>query len=164
MDTGQTNSWIAPGMFERKVLYADIRCREGTMHRMSAFHTFCSEWPYAFVSVSQYASDILVRVADSTELWTKYIFLVFVWRSRVRLRLKDFHSSGYEECRLLAYKIAVRTSQETHYFSATELSQLMLFKIWGFHGADYEESRLLGYKNAVRTSQETHYFSATDLS
>jgi hypothetical protein len=65
-----------------------------------------------------------------------------------------------EECRLLAYKNAVRTSQETHYFSATESRQLILY----FYGGDYEEWRLLGYKNLVRTSQETHYVSATESS
>jgi ribosome biogenesis protein Nip4 len=51
-----------------------------------------------------------------------------------------------------------------HLISATELSRLMLYKIWGFHGSDYEEFRLLGYKNPVHTSQETHYVSATELS
>jgi hypothetical protein len=50
-----------------------------------------------------------------------------------------FHSSDYEEWRLLGYKNPVRTSQETHYISTTETSQLMLCKIWGFHGSDYEE-------------------------
>jgi hypothetical protein len=35
----------------------------------------------------------------------------------------------YEECRLLGYKNPVRTSQETHYVTTTELSQLMLRKI-----------------------------------
>jgi hypothetical protein len=40
-----------------------------------------------------------------------------------------FHGGDYEECRLLGYKNPVRTSQETHYFSATESSQLMLCKI-----------------------------------
>jgi hypothetical protein len=64
----------------------------------------------------------------------------------------SFHGADYEECRLLAYKNPVRTSQETHYISATEDSQLMLFEIWRFHGADYEECRLLAYKNPVRTS------------
>jgi hypothetical protein len=49
-----------------------------------------------------------------------------------------------EEWRLLGYKNPVRTSQETHYFSTTESSQLMLCKIWGFQGSDYEECRLLG--------------------
>jgi hypothetical protein len=44
-------------------------------------------------------------------------------------------------------KNAVRTSEETHYVSATELSPLMLCKVWGFHGGDYEECRLLRYKN-----------------
>jgi hypothetical protein len=58
----------------------------------------------------------------------------------------------------------VRTSQEAHYFSARDPSQLMLCKIWGFHGSNYEERRRLGYKNPVRTSQETHYVSATESS
>jgi hypothetical protein len=68
-----------------------------------------------------------------------------------------------EECRILGYKNPVCTSQETHYVSATESSQLML-KIGGFHGGDYEECRLLGYKNPIRTSQETYYVSATESS
>jgi hypothetical protein len=58
----------------------------------------------------------------------------------------------------------VRTSQETHHVSATQLNQLMLCKIWGFHDGDYEECSTLGYKNPVRTSQETHHVSATQLS
>jgi hypothetical protein len=59
-------------------------------------------------------------------------------------KIWGFHGGHYEECHLLGYKNPVRTSQETHYFSATEHSQLMLCKIWGFHGRDYEECRLLG--------------------
>jgi hypothetical protein len=59
-------------------------------------------------------------------------------------------------------KNPVRTSQETHYVSATELSQLMLCKIWGFYGGDYEEWRLLGYKTQL--SQKTHCVSATKTS
>jgi hypothetical protein len=73
------------------------------------------------------------------------------------------HGCDYEEC-LLGYKNPVRTSQDTHYLSAKESSQLMLCKIWGFHGGDYEVCRLLGYKNPVNTSQDTHYFSATEHS
>jgi hypothetical protein len=57
-----------------------------------------------------------------------------------------------EECRLLGYITPVRTSQETHYVSATEPSRLMLCKIGGFHGGDYEECRLLGYDTRVHTS------------
>jgi hypothetical protein len=49
-----------------------------------------------------------------------------------------------EECSLLGYRNAVRTSQETHYISTTEPSQLMRCKIRGFHGGNYEECRLLG--------------------
>jgi hypothetical protein len=66
-------------------------------------------------------------------------------------KLCGFHGSGCEECRLLGYKMPVRTSQETHYISATELSQLILCKLCGCHGSDYEECRLLGYKIPVRT-------------
>jgi hypothetical protein len=72
--------------------------------------------------------------------------------------------SSQEERRLLEYNSPFRTSQETHYFSATEPSRLMLCKIWGFHGGDYKECRLLGYKNPVRTSHETHYVYATEPS
>jgi hypothetical protein len=73
-----------------------------------------------------------------------------------------FHGSDYEECRVLGYKNEVRTSQETHYFSATWPSRLMLCNIWGFHGSDCEEWRLLGYRNLIRTSQETPHFSAKE--
>jgi hypothetical protein len=45
----------------------------------------------------------------------------------------------------------IKTSHETHYFSATESSQLMLCKILSFYGGDCEECHLLVYK----TSQET---------
>jgi hypothetical protein len=45
-----------------------------------------------------------------------------------------------EECRLLGCKTRVRTSQETHYVSATQPSLLLLCKIWSFHGGDYENA------------------------
>jgi hypothetical protein len=61
-----------------------------------------------------------------------------------KCEIGGFHGRDYEECRLLLYKNSVCTSQETHYFSATELSQLMLCNIRSFHGGDYEEWRLLG--------------------
>jgi hypothetical protein len=60
-------------------------------------------------------------------------------------KIRGFHSGDYEEWHLLGYRNPVPTSQETHYVSATELSQLMLCKIRGFHGGDCEEWRLLGY-------------------
>jgi hypothetical protein len=44
----------------------------------------------------------------------------------------------------MEYKNQVRTSQETHYVSVTELSRLMLYKICGFHGGDCKEWCLLG--------------------
>jgi hypothetical protein len=58
-------------------------------------------------------------------------------------KIWGFHGGDYEDCRLMEHKNPVPTSQETHYFSATESSQLMLCKIWGFHGDDYEEYRSL---------------------
>jgi hypothetical protein len=58
-------------------------------------------------------------------------------------KIWGFHGGDNEECRLLGYRNPVRTSQETHYFSATGSSQLILCKIWGFNGGEYEECRLL---------------------
>jgi hypothetical protein len=59
-------------------------------------------------------------------------------------KIWGFHGGDYEECRLLGYKNPVRTSQETHYVSATELSRLMLCKTSDCLGGDYEDRRLLG--------------------
>jgi hypothetical protein len=59
-------------------------------------------------------------------------------------KIWGFHGGDYEECRLVGYKNRVHTSQETHYVSTTESSQLMLCKIWGYHGSYYEECLLLG--------------------
>jgi hypothetical protein len=47
----------------------------------------------------------------------------------LHLSLTQKAHGDYEECRLLGYKPPVRTSQETHYVSATEPSQLMLCKV-----------------------------------
>jgi hypothetical protein len=44
-------------------------------------------------------------------------------------KIWGFHGGDYEEWRFLGYKNPVRTSQETHYISVTESSQLMLCKI-----------------------------------
>jgi hypothetical protein len=60
-------------------------------------------------------------------------------------KISGFHGGDYEECRLLGCKNSVRTSQETHYVSATEPSQIMLCKIWGSHSGEYEECRLLEF-------------------
>jgi hypothetical protein len=73
-------------------------------------------------------------------------------------------NSGNDQSRVVGYTNPVRTSQETHYASATESNRLMLCKLRGYHVGDYEECRLLGYKNPVRTSQEKHCVSATEPS
>jgi hypothetical protein len=67
------------------------------------------------------------------------------------------HGCDHEERRLLGYKNAVRTSQETHHVSATESSRLMLCKFYGVHGSDYEECRLLGYKNSSYLTGDTSH-------
>jgi hypothetical protein len=59
-------------------------------------------------------------------------------------KIWDIRRSDYEDCGLPGYKNPVSTSQETHYVSATDSSQLMLCKIWGFDGCDYEEWSLVG--------------------
>jgi hypothetical protein len=64
-------------------------------------------------------------------------------------KIWSFHGSDYEECRLLGFKNPFRTSQETHYFSTTQSSRLMLCNISGCHGSDYEECRLLGYTKPI---------------
>jgi hypothetical protein len=110
-----------------------------------------------------------LRPHDCRSSWSTSLPL-FNWQTFPQIRLLStckiwgFHGIDYEEWRPLGYKNPVRTSQETHYVSTTESSQLMLCKIWGFHGSHYEECRLLRYKTPVRTSQETHYVSATESS
>jgi hypothetical protein len=46
------------------------------------------------------------------------------------------------EFRVLGYKNPVRTSQETHYISATEPNPLILSKIWDSNCGDYEECQM----------------------
>jgi hypothetical protein len=58
-------------------------------------------------------------------------------------KIWGFRGGDYEECLLARYKKLGRTSQETHYVSATEPSQFLLSKIWGFHGGDKELFKLL---------------------
>jgi hypothetical protein len=58
----------------------------------------------------------------------------------------------------MTYINSVRTSQETHYFSATEPNRLMLF---GETVAIYCDNHT-EHTDIVCTSQETHYVSATE--
>jgi hypothetical protein len=53
-------------------------------------------------------------------------------------KLWAVHGSDYEECRLVGYEIPFRTSEETHYISATEPSRLMLCNIWAIGSSDYD--------------------------
>jgi hypothetical protein len=121
----------------------------------------CNYLHHTNVSGGQIVPQEAVSLQQETTHWLSALLMSQVLGS---CKVCGFHGGNYEEYRLLGYKNPVRTSQETHYVSATEPNQLMLCKISCFHGGDYEEYRLLGYKNSVRTSQETHYVSATESS
>jgi hypothetical protein len=108
---------------------------------------YCVWGSFAYVRV-------FVRMPRDSYLLGSYVAI-----SKERIQCKiSCHGRNYEECRLLGCRNPVRTSQETHYVSATESSPLMQCNISVFHGVDYEESRLLGYRNPVRTPQETLRF------
>jgi hypothetical protein len=63
---GQTApSWNVPALLVCKQLYVGMQCHGGTPYWMSAFHSFCSEWPYAvFFSGLQYKTWLNSKVAD----------------------------------------------------------------------------------------------------
>jgi hypothetical protein len=110
------------------------------------------------------------KISDNCIFQTGNKFKILGWRLNIlqhnffpTCEIWGLHCSDYEESRFPGYKNPVRTSQETHYVSATEPGRLRPCKIWGFHGGDYDECHLLRYNNPVHTSQETHYISATEL-
>jgi hypothetical protein len=68
----------------------------------------------------------------------------------------------------IIYKNPFRTSQETHYVTATKPNRLMLFKetvaVYCENHTEHTDTlcrQKAVYINSVRTSQETHYVSAT---
>jgi hypothetical protein len=64
-----TPSRNASAVLECEHLCADAYFHGGALHRMSALHASCSEWPYTvFFSVSQYTSDtnVVPRYMNST--------------------------------------------------------------------------------------------------
>jgi hypothetical protein len=97
--------------------------RNGTIRRMRHsqyhIHKILSLKYILYNTSTKYASVL----SSHLSLWTE-VNTAFKFRNK-KLRV----TSDYEECRLLGYKNQVRTSQETHYVSATETSQLMLCKI-----------------------------------
>jgi hypothetical protein len=129
-----------------------FKAEDGHSHYILVFPLLLSEGHFREI-LWPFSTSMFISTAFGTS--GRYNGACRIWR---------FRCGDYEECHLLGYKTPVRTSQETHYVSATQSSQLMLCKIWSFHGSDYEECCLLGYKTPVRTSQETHYISTTELS
>lgn len=56
----QTNTYFL-GALEYPQLYVDMHWRKGALHRVSAFHAFCSELPYAATfSVLRYISGVIM--------------------------------------------------------------------------------------------------------
>jgi hypothetical protein len=52
LDGSQTTpSWNDPAVLKCGEMYADTHCHGEALYRMSAFHAFCSEWPYAVILV-----------------------------------------------------------------------------------------------------------------
>jgi hypothetical protein len=117
------------------------------------------------VTLSDHLMDDITRRMSSSGIWNPSSYLTGnitspLQNPRLMLcKIWGCHGGDYEEFRLRGYKNPVRTSQKTHYVSATESSRLMLCKIWGCHGGHYEECRLRGYKIQVRTSQEALLYS-----
>jgi hypothetical protein len=74
-----TPSWNTPVALECEHLYsyADAHCHGGALHRLSAFHAFSSEWPYAVflcVCVSQYIFNvIMVPCCMSSTISTSFL-------------------------------------------------------------------------------------------
>jgi hypothetical protein len=66
-------------------------------------------------------------------------------------KILGFHGGDYEECCLLGYENPVRTSQETHYVSVTETSQLMPCKI--------EVFTAVTMKNAIYLPDSCHHYN-----
>jgi hypothetical protein len=102
-----------------------------------------AQWP-TFTCYELASSFILVKSRANAIMWTLLLWTRSETSQRrmkqgERCRIWGFHGGDYDECRLLGYKTPVRTSQETHYLSATESIQLMLCKIWGFCCGDYDE-------------------------
>jgi thioredoxin-related protein len=71
------------------------------------------------------------------------------------LNVKDL----LEDCYSSIYKNPVRTSQETHYVSATERNRLMLF---GEAVALFIVRTVTEHTDTVRTSEETHHVSTKE--
>jgi hypothetical protein len=84
----------------------------------------------AYSGVGRNLQNLHIAIKKSTVFWA--VLLCTLARESHVLE----EHVAFEECRLLGYKKPVRTSQETHYVSATESSQLMLCKIWCFQGGN----------------------------
>jgi hypothetical protein len=104
------------------------------------------DWCITVITSRVIKNEVLViRWDEFTEhtAWISSHGMICIPAFMTIFKIRGFHGSESEECRLLGYKNPVCTSQEGHYLLATELSRLMLFKVWSFHGGHYEECRLL---------------------
>jgi hypothetical protein len=143
-------AWLGYGIFHDSVcIPGSVVSNRMTHHSLMKWRGFRPKWVWHSRN-----RTIVPRIRCMT-LWkwlvrsrTKghgvCLFACFVYDSCSLSFGSDSKRLHNEECRLLGYKYPVHTSQETHYVSTTESSQLMLCKILGSHSGDYEEWRLLG--------------------
>jgi hypothetical protein len=111
-----------------------------------------------------------VEGVNTLRLYNREQPVNIVWGNSSCLFRESYGTHKYTvwaECRDFMYKNSVRTSQETHYFSATKAIRLMLCgEIIAVYCENHTEhiNTLCGQnaENPVRTSQETHYVSATE--
>jgi hypothetical protein len=101
---------------------------------LSPFLGLHMKWLSSHISVRSFilppenGGSIFLRSIN--ELLAEYMELCYGnVRSNDKHKISGLQNTDYEECHLLGYKTPVRTSQETHYVSVTESSQLMLCKI-----------------------------------
>jgi hypothetical protein len=87
------------------------------------------------------------------------------------IRNTQIHCVGRKQSSVI-YINSARTSQETHYISATKTNRLMLIRetvaVYCEHHMEHTNTLCVGrkqssviYINSARTSQETHYISAS---
>jgi hypothetical protein len=76
----------------------------------------------------------LLAITSIPLWWSEFTHLIWYCYESYEVKwlynIWGSHGCDYEECRLLRYRNQLRTSQETHYVSATEPSRVILGKIW----------------------------------
>jgi hypothetical protein len=100
------------------------------------------EWVYRVSEKYRLVSSPMIHWICQRDSWMLGITVV---KHLTDVRFEVFTAVTMKNAVFWGYEYPGHTSEETRYFSATEPSRLILWKIWGFHGGDYVECRPLGY-------------------